>query len=122
MSRKKILIVEDEYVGALGLADMLDLWGYEVCDIASTGEDAIASADGKKPDVILMDVNLNGQIGGIHAAKQIICRSFVPVIFMSGYEAERIRELMDQMELGGQFHILGKPIDLDCLETILASI
>ncbi len=122
MRRKKILIVEDEYVGALSLADLLDLWGYEVCEIASTGEDAIAAADGEKPDIILMDVNLNGQIDGVRAAKEIRGRSFTPVVFMSGYELERIRELMAQVELNGQFHILTKPVDFDNLENILASL
>ncbi len=122
MKRKKILIVEDEFVGALSLADLLDLWGYEVCEIASTGEDAIAWADGAKPDIILMDVNLHGQIDGIHAAKEITNRSFIPVVFMTGYEVEKIREQLESMELSGQFHILSKPIDLGSLETILASL
>ncbi len=122
MKRKKVLIVEDEYVGALSLADLLDLWGYDVCEIASTGEDAIAQADGAKPDIILMDVNLQGQIDGIRAAKEITGRSLVPVVFMTGYETEKIRQQLERLELSGQFHILSKPIDLGSLETILASL
>lgn len=119
MGKKKILVVEDEYVAALGLAEMLELWDYGVCEIASTGEDAISIAERERPDIILIDVGLHGKISGIQAAREINRRLGLPAIIISGYSEERIRE---QIDLGGPFYYVGKPLDFDRLETLLAAL
>ena len=60
MSKKKILIVEDEIFTAEALRLDLEQMGYEVCSLVSSGEKAIQIATNEKPDVVLMDVRLKG--------------------------------------------------------------
>ena len=117
--RKKILIVEDEYVGALSLSEMLGHQGYDVCEIASTGKGAVRIAGKERPDIVLMDIGLTGKMTGIEAAKEINCRFGIPIIFMSGYLESEVRK---QIDLCGPFRFIDKPLDFDRLETMLAAI
>lgn len=92
MTTKKILIVEDEFIIALSTQKRLELQGYQVVDIASTGEDAVKAALKHKPDVILMDIKLAGPMDGIEAAKLIRKQLIVPIIYMSAYSDKKILE------------------------------
>lgn len=71
MSKVKIMIVEDESIVAVDIKRTLIGLGYEVTAIADTGEEAISSACEQKPDLILMDIVLKGDIDGIEAASKI---------------------------------------------------
>ena len=66
-----ILIVEDEVVEVMYLKNSLQLMGYDVLAVASSGDEAIDKAKKLKPDLILMDVVLKGDMDGIEAAKHI---------------------------------------------------
>ncbi|MBW1635941.1 MAG: response regulator [Deltaproteobacteria bacterium] len=81
----KVLVVEDEILIGLMLAKNLRSAGYTVGQVATMGEEAIERADIERPDVILMDVTLAGDINGIEAARQIRVRYGTPVIIFSGY-------------------------------------
>lgn len=84
---KRILIVEDEIVIALDLKMSLQSNGHKVLDIVSTGEAAVRRARDLKPDVILMDINLKGNINGIEAAKAILEEDpDENIIFVSAFE------------------------------------
>lgn len=83
--KTRVLIVEDEAMFALLLKRNLKLAGYEIGEPVSTGEVAIQKAGEEKPDVILMDMRLAGQIDGFEAARTIIARYHIPIIFMTGY-------------------------------------
>ncbi|MBI5906168.1 MAG: response regulator [Deltaproteobacteria bacterium] len=85
---KKVLIVEDEIINAMGLATMLPMWGCELVGMVTSGEAAIQAAEAKKPDVVLMDIAIHGSIDGIGAAREIVGRLKIPVIFMTGYDDE----------------------------------
>ena len=85
MEKIKILIVEDENFIVQGLKMGLELKGYSVCSFVASGEEAIIEAAKKNPDVILMDINLSGQMDGIQAAEEIIKSKFIPIIFITGY-------------------------------------
>jgi two-component system, response regulator PdtaR len=86
MNRKyKILVVEDENLTALEIQSKLNLWGYEVADIVSSGEDAVQRALELKPDLILMDIVLKGDITGIEAAKTIKENINIPIIYLTAY-------------------------------------
>ena len=74
MSNKKILIVEDESIIAEDISDSLISLGYSITDIVYSGEEAILSAAAFRPDLVLMDVNLQGEIDGITAAEEIRSR------------------------------------------------
>lgn len=84
MSRKKILIVEDEIIIALDLKMRLEHYGYSVLPIAGSARDAVDYAETHRPDVILMDIILKGDETGIDAAREIKKRSTVLIIFTTG--------------------------------------
>ena len=64
----KILIVEDESIVSLNMQYRLQRLGYEVSAVASTGEEAIGLASDMQPDLVLMDIMLQGDIDGVEAA------------------------------------------------------
>lgn len=85
MSKTNVLIVEDESIIAKDIQNSIKKLGYTVAGICSSGEDAIIAAEEKQPDIILMDIMLKGDIGGIGAAEEIRKRLNIPVIFLTAY-------------------------------------
>jgi DNA-binding NarL/FixJ family response regulator len=92
----RALIVEDEIMVALGLeADMRGL-GFDICDLAANGQQASKHAMSNQPDVVLIDVNLEGGREGIEVARSLrkVCEA--PVVFVTAYTdrdtVERIHE------------------------------
>lgn len=81
----RILVVEDEGIVAIDLADTLGELGYEVIGIAASAEHAIARADALRPDLVLMDVRLGGAMDGIQAAAAIKETQEIPVIFLTAH-------------------------------------
>jgi PAS domain S-box-containing protein len=81
----KILVVEDEHIVAMDLMSRLRNLGYEVPDSASSGEEAIEKAGKWRPDLVLMDIFLNGEMDGIQAAGQIRSRYNIPIIYLTAY-------------------------------------
>ncbi len=77
----KILIVEDETTMAFLLKKLLNDMNYEVCDIVASGEKALLAVDEHRPDLVLMDINLEGDMDGIEAAEIILSTYGVPVIY-----------------------------------------
>jgi len=85
MSKSKILVVEDEAITAKDLQYRLKGLGYEVPAIASSGEGAIKKTEEIKPDLVLMDIVLKGDMNGIEAAVQIRDRFDIPVVYLTAY-------------------------------------
>lgn len=83
--RSKILVVEDEALTGMELQKKLILWGYDVVDIVSSGEDAVKKALELEPDLILMDILLKGCMNGIDAAKIIKKNKQIPIIYLTAY-------------------------------------
>ncbi len=81
----RILIVEDEGIVAKDLQNSLRALGYGICGTSPTGVDAIAKAKSLRPDLILMDIRLRGQMDGIEAARQIHQFLDVPIVFLTAY-------------------------------------
>jgi DNA-binding NtrC family response regulator len=69
--KKKILIVEDEFVVANDLRIMLEAAGYEVMGIAISAEAAMKELEKNIPDIVLLDIQLQGKLSGIDLAKQL---------------------------------------------------
>jgi PAS domain S-box-containing protein len=85
MAPARILIVEDESVVAEDIRrKLLDL-GYEVLDIAFTGADSVRLAGSDEPDLVLMDISLQGSIDGIEAARMIDVQYDIPVVFLTAF-------------------------------------
>ena len=88
MSKTNILIVEDESIVAKDIQHSLKKLGYIVVGICSTGEDAIKVTEEVKPDLILMDIMLKGEMSGIDAATHIREKYNIPVIYLTAYADE----------------------------------
>ena len=81
----QILIVEDERITAEDIKGALESAGYKVPDLASSGEEAVKKAGEIRPDLILMDIQLGGDMDGIQAAEIIREQYGIPVIFLTAY-------------------------------------
>ncbi|MBO4302275.1 response regulator [Methanosarcinaceae archaeon] len=113
---KKILIVEDENIVALGIKKILRNAGYLVPGIASTGFDAIDRTEKTYPDLVLMDITLKGDMNGIEAADEIIRRWNIPVIYITAYSD---RHILDSAEFKEPAGYITKPFDeKDLLDAI----
>lgn len=88
----RILVVEDEEVVAAGVRRTLEGYGYEVTSCVATGEDALRRVHEDRPDLVLMDVVLEGRMDGIEAACLIHERFGVPVIYLTGHADESVLE------------------------------
>ncbi|HPC42478.1 MAG TPA: response regulator [Spirochaetota bacterium] len=89
MEAAKILIVEDDPVTVMYLQEMLELRGYRVVGSAPDGPDAIALAGRERPDLILMDVMLEGAMDGIETAMNIQSRFHIPVVYLTASTDEK---------------------------------
>lgn len=85
MAREKILIVEDEAITAMHLGEQLSRLGYEVSASASSGEEAVRLAEKLNPNLVVMDVRLDGFMDGVEASRQIHERVGAPVVYLTAY-------------------------------------
>ena len=89
MEKVRILVVEDETVVAMDIANTLRKLGYEVTDTVPSGEQALASVKENRPDLIFMDIGLKGEMDGIETAAQIRSLYSIPVIFLTAFVDEK---------------------------------
>jgi diguanylate cyclase (GGDEF)-like protein/PAS domain S-box-containing protein len=85
MTGEKILVVEDEAIIAYNLQRILSSFGYKVPETVESGPQAIKAAETLQPDLVLMDIQLRGEMDGIEAARQIRARSDLPVVYLTAY-------------------------------------
>lgn len=107
MSNKKILIVEDEKMISELIHDTLKNLGYTVTDIVNTGEKAMKAVEGNPPDLILMDIILDGEMDGIETAARILSTHDIPVIYLTGQATD---ELLHKAKITEPYGYLVKPI------------
>ncbi|MBD2531258.1 response regulator [Nostoc flagelliforme FACHB-838] len=103
----KVLVVEDEYILAINLQETLESLGYVVLDIADSAEGAIARATKLRPNLILMDIRLRGEIDGIQAAEQIWHNLQIPIIYVTGHSD---KFTVERATLTSPFGYILKPI------------
>lgn len=104
----KILLVEDEMVEAMNLKRSLQSMGYDVMAIASYGEEAIEKANQLKPDIILMDIILKGNMDGITVAKAISGLE-IPVIYITALPDDAT---VNRALISAPYGYLVKPYDI----------
>src|SRR6187399_2216253 len=80
-----IMVVEDERIVAKNIEESLRLMGYDVLGSHSSGADCLRQAGQQRPDLVLMDVRLEGDVDGIETARQLRDRFDVPVVFLTAY-------------------------------------
>jgi len=86
----RVLIVEDERLISLLLARMIEALGHEITGRVPSGEEAIAAleAEAERPDLVIMDIHLEGSMDGIEAARRIRERWNIPLAYASAYSDE----------------------------------
>nr|MBP7605297.1 response regulator [Spirochaetota bacterium] len=120
MTRKRILIVEDETLIAADLAGRLEKLGYEVSGIATGGAEALSTAAENPPDAVLMDITLSDEMNGIDAAAELHGRRGIPVIYLTAHADIPTLTRARETEPHG---ILLKPIrDIDLMSALETAI
>lgn len=112
----KVMIVEDEAVTAMATRLVLSKLDCETCGIAASGEEALEIARAQRPDVVLMDIMLDGELDGVETAREIIRKYDVPIIFTTAYTDEATRSRATET---GPLAFLAKPVDHDDLRSVL---
>jgi YesN/AraC family two-component response regulator len=116
MNKPKIMIVEDEVLVAMSLRlDLVD-FGYDVAELCSTGEMALATVEQVKPDLVLMDISLSGKLTGIETAKRMKDLLDIPIIFLSGYSDQEMQKEALSIDQTGYFL---KPFNVEELQKTL---
>jgi PAS domain S-box-containing protein len=83
------MVVEDEGIIAQDIKNCLENLGYEVPEVVFTGKEAIEKAESARPDLILMDIVLKGDIDGIETAAEIKERFSIPIVYLTAYEDDK---------------------------------
>ncbi|OCR02763.1 diguanylate phosphodiesterase [Oscillatoriales cyanobacterium USR001] len=108
MSRAKILVVEDESIIAEDIADSLKALGYSITAIVFSGEEAIQIAGDMQPDLVLMDIRLQGEMDGITAAEEIRSRFQIPIVYLTAYADDRT---LQRVNMTKPFGYVVKPFE-----------
>jgi DNA-binding NarL/FixJ family response regulator len=116
MNVTKILIVEDEGIVAFDLKSRLTHMGYLVVGTAKRGEQAILLAEEMQPNLVLMDIHLQGEMDGIEAAAQIRSRIKTRIIYLTALIDLDSRQRADDTRPAGY---LSKPFDNEILKTTI---
>ena len=106
MAKSRIMIVEDEWTVAEEIKMVLQGMDYDVTSMSSSGEEAVRNAEKDKPDLVLMDIVLEGEIDGIAAANEIRSRFNIPIIFLTAYTDDKI---LERASITGPFGYIVKP-------------
>lgn len=104
--KTRILIVEDESIVAADIEDGLKRDGYDIVGIAVEGLQAIRLIEQELPDLVLMDIRLQGKMTGIEVAQEIGSRFFIPVVYITAHSDEAT---LQQAKLTRPFGYLLKP-------------
>jgi len=116
MNSIKILVVEDERIIAMDIRNSLKRMGYEVVGIASSGEKAIEQALESKPDLVLMDIVLKGEIDGIEAGEKILHEFKIPVVYLTSHTDP---STLERAKNTNPFGYVVKPFEERDLQTTL---
>ena len=116
MTPARILVVEDDRVVARDIQHQLTRIGHTVVGVTPSGEDAVRLALESHPDLVLMDVRLEGALDGVDAAQQIRDRCQVPVVFLTAYADD---ETLERARVTEPFGYLLKPFEDSELRTVI---
>jgi CheY-like chemotaxis protein len=106
--KSKILIVEDVSIEAMNFEQSLKSLGYNVVGVTATGEDAIKKVVELKPDLVLMDIILKGDMDGIETATQIKKEFDTAVVYLTAHPEESI---VKRAKLTSPYGYLTKPVN-----------
>jgi CheY-like chemotaxis protein len=112
----RIVLVEDEAIPALDVARRLRRLGYQVVAVARSGPQAIECALTRAPDIVLMDIHLQGAMDGVDAARHIQASAPIPVIYVSAHVDAATLERMQSTAAAG---FVPKPVHVPTLHATL---
>jgi CheY-like chemotaxis protein len=104
----RILITEDEFIIALDMQMILEENGFIVIGICATGEEAVRLASEAKPDLILMDIVLQGKMDGVEAAKIISQNEQIPILFCTANNDKLTSSRLQNIRHVG---VMNKPLE-----------
>ena len=110
------MVVEDEGVVALQIKEALQSQGYVVPLVVLTGEEAVARVLETEPDLVLMDIQLKGNLSGIEAARRIRQRLDVPIVYLTAYSDS---ETLEKAQLTEPYGYVLKPFEEKGLHAII---
>ena len=116
MSKSNIMVVEDSGIVLLDIQKSLNSLGYTVVATASSKDEAIRKADETRPDLVLMDIRLGEEMGGIDAADHIRENFNIPIVFLTGYADE---DTFQRAKIADPFGYILKPFDPKGLRTTI---
>ena len=105
-SGKRVVIVEDEGITQMHLRKILTRAGLLVVSYALNGAEGVATVLRERPDLVLMDINMPGEINGLEAARQILAQYHVCIVMITAYPDHR-----EQAEQLGACGYALKPVD-----------
>ena len=116
MKKESVLIVEDDFIVAKVIEKNLIDLGYAVAGLVATGEEAIAKAGSEKPDLVLMDIQLLGDMDGITASEKIHAAFNIPVIFLTALSD---RQTFDRALVTAPYGYIIKPFSQNTLSATI---
>lgn len=116
MTKERILIVDDENLCSELTQVMLLKTGYDVCAVATNGVEAVEMAVEMRPDLVLMDIRLGGEMTGIKAAEKILELIDMPIVYLSGLSDE---VTIDSAKLTQPFGYIVKPFSIGELHSTI---
>ena len=119
-AHRRALIVEDEYLFALSLAADMQALGFASYGLAANGQDAFLQAMEDAPDIVLMDVNLEGGREGIEAARWLREVCDIPIVFITAHtEPDTVERIHQQVQ---DAPVIAKTVYRDSLARIVAEV
>jgi CheY-like chemotaxis protein len=116
MPLARILIVEDEMIVVMELRARLKDSGYAVAAVATSGKEAIEKAIQTRPDLVLMDIRLKGEMNGIKTAQEIQAHLDIPVVYLTALADDNT---LQRAKIREPLHYVVKPFDeKELLKTI----
>ncbi len=118
-----ILIVEDEALIAMDLRMTVESLGFTALGTAFSGEESLRKVESLRPDLVLMDIRLRGEMDGVAAADEIYSRFGVPVIYLTAHTDD---QTLLRTRRPGSYGCLPKPFEagdlLDAIECSMAGL
>jgi len=116
VAKARIMIVEDELIIGRDVKISLERMDYTVTSVATSAEQALERAERDRPDLILMDIVLPGQMDGVGAAEEIRSRWGIPVVFLTAYADEKT---LERAKMSEPFGYLLKPFQARELRAVI---
>lgn len=117
MDTVQIMLIEDSGILVSDIEETLDTEDITIEWVHKSGEGALEELESVSPDLILMDINLDGEMDGVEATEQIRERWDIPVVYLTAYSNEKY---MDRVKESDALAFLVKPLEKQDLQRIIA--